>query len=201
MRKTNNYLITLVFISIQFLNTTDSQSQKDSIFSFFNYVFNSDSLIYNFNLEKLGINKEDSMKVTIFINNSSEDTICVLNYITTKDIVKDESKNLIIEFGGLFESSSEHPIEVRRISPNSVEKISKTISYQYFIEKNYDTYFLMKFSFGYIPHMSCLRNNEYLTNLKMKILSASLAEVSSLVFESCLERYDIVNTFYVKLEK
>lgn len=201
MRKINNYLITLLILSIQFLNTIYSQYPKDSIFSFFNFGFYSDSLIYNFNIDKLEINKEDSLKVTIFINNSSEDTICVLNYITTKDIVKDKSKNLIIEFGGLFESGHEYPIEARCIFPNSVIKISRTIPYQYFVERDYGTYFLIKFSFGYIPHMSCFRNNEYLTNLKMKILSRSLVEVSSLVFESCLTRYDIVNTFYVKLEK
>lgn len=72
---------------------------------------------------------------------------------------------------------------------------------EYFIVRRFWQHFLVKFSFGYIPHYSCVRKNEYLTRNKAKYLSDNIIEISSIVFESCLVKYDIFDTFFLKLKE
>src|SRR4030095_14459548 len=180
MKNLNSYLLIIFYL---FSQTINSQFQNQSKSQYFIWTFSDDSIKIEIKLNKINLTAEDSLEINLLINNPSMDTICILSEIRTKSILKPD-KQFIIEFGGFFEAGIETLVDSRIIPPDSSVTLFRKFAYKYFIDRGYGKYFLLKFSYGYIPHFSCLRINDYLGNVKSKYLTKDIIEISSILFES-----------------
>src|SRR4030066_2347420 len=106
----NNKIVTSVLIIISLLifwGQSIAQKSNDTIQTNFSFNFSARDFDVKLNVDKLKMNPNDSQSLAVSVYNKSKDTICIFNSITLKSIKGLNENELLLEFGGLFESGIE----------------------------------------------------------------------------------------------
>ena len=199
MRTAYKYLVTILILMIALGNlNTYSANQDDKHFYF---EINYDSINIQLMVQRLMIRKNDSLEFHIFINNQSKDTLAKFEdfYFSYTESVE-YGRNLMIVYGGLFESGLEYEVKMKKVEPNSSDSITGWLTCKYLLDNNINECFSTLLSLGFIRSFEKIKQNEHLGNIKTVYLPDNKVVVSSLVVEASLDRLE-TDTFNIKFKK
>jgi len=179
----NSILITffLLFFSIS------SQSEKYPIQT---YIYDDDNFIIKVKTNLYG---HISTPLPIYLEfESKKDNIFILKDINQTDNFN--SNILIIEYGGMFESSLDQPIEMIHLNQGEKWVITKDFDISKYSEK---TLLKTSLSIGYIISKQKILDNKYLSQIEFSE-GKNTTSLSSIIIDASLDRMDL-GLFSIKL--
>lgn len=194
MKINKKYFYICLYLLFFFNINTFCKIKADSVHYLCNYE--NKKIKITLKVNSLYFNKNDSLILQSNILNLSEDTIFVFKNIIKKKKRNNDTIDLIIDYGGMFNPNIEYPIEMIRILPNN----SSTI-YCIITDNDFDGKFVFinpLFTFGYIPSLRIVNKFNRLGTIEIKETSTNIYEISSIVVNASLEIVEF-NLFYFKV--
>jgi len=194
-----------IYIAFSFIMIAlQVHAQEKPLYQYWDNRYIDDKIVLKFKINKYKLEETDSVKVTISIENKSNESIFVLNrYYGLKHAYSQDSseQTLVIEFGGGYTGGIELSDELREIEQGEIyvkRMYLKRNDFDYL--KNGENFFKFALSFAYIRSFEILSKNKNFGSFKTMRISDNIWEASNSVITASLY-YEIALVHWVKFTK